>query len=63
MLGWDLNCRRLPRTASLSRGDELGWSKDQHGKWHLALFVPQGRVADVGDERTPERTGRDCQGP
>jgi sulfite reductase (NADPH) hemoprotein beta-component len=34
-----------------SRGDEFGWSKDQHGKWHLTLFVPQGRVADIGEHR------------
>ncbi|MGI9271339.1 MAG: assimilatory sulfite reductase (NADPH) hemoprotein subunit [Woeseiaceae bacterium] len=33
-----------------SRGDEFGWSKDQNGKWHLTLFVPQGRVADVGGQ-------------
>ena len=31
----------------LSRGDEFGWASDQRGKWHLTLFVPQGRVADV----------------
>ena len=24
---------------------------DQHGEWHLTLFVPQGRVADVGDRK------------
>ena len=35
----------------LSRGDEMGWSKDQFGKWHLTLFVPQGRVADVGEQK------------
>jgi sulfite reductase (NADPH) hemoprotein beta-component len=35
----------------LSRGDEFGWSEAQDGKWHLTLFVPQGRVADVGDQK------------
>ena len=35
----------------LSRGDEFGWTKDQLGKWHLTLFVPQGRIADVGEQR------------
>ena len=35
----------------LSRGDELGWTKDQTGKWHLTLFIPQGRVADVGEQK------------
>ncbi len=35
----------------VSRGDEFGWTKDQSGKWHLTLFIPQGRVADVGEHR------------
>ena len=35
----------------LSRGDEFGWTQDQNGKWHLTLFVPQGRVANVGEQR------------
>lgn len=35
----------------LSRGDEFGWTRDQNNKWHLTLFVPQGRVANVGDQR------------
>jgi sulfite reductase (NADPH) hemoprotein beta-component len=34
-----------------SRGDVFGWSKDQHGKWHLTLFVPEGRVRDNGQSR------------
>ncbi len=34
----------------LSRGDELGWTKDQTGQWHLTLFIPQGRVANVGKQ-------------
>ncbi|MGI9221671.1 MAG: NADPH-dependent assimilatory sulfite reductase hemoprotein subunit [Woeseiaceae bacterium] len=33
----------------LSRGDELGWTKDQSGMWHLTLFIPQGRVSDDGE--------------
>lgn len=42
-----------PESAYLfvSRGDEFGWSVDQHGEWHLALFVPQGRLSDAGDQR------------
>jgi sulfite reductase (NADPH) hemoprotein beta-component len=51
-------CKRLgfelqPESPYLfvSRGDEFGWTADQHGEWHLTLFVPQGRVADVGDNR------------
>ena len=31
-----------------SRGDVFGWSKDQHGQWHLTLFIPEGRVQDRG---------------
>jgi len=34
----------------LNRGDEFGWTKDQLGKWHLTLFIPQGRIANVGSE-------------
>jgi len=33
----------------VSRGDEFGWTQDQHGEWHLALFVPQGRLVDSDD--------------
>jgi len=33
------------------RGDELGWLRDQQGSWHLALFVPQGRLADDGESK------------
>ncbi len=35
----------------ISRGDEFGWTEDQNGEWHLTLFVPQGRVADVGEQK------------
>ncbi len=35
----------------VSRGDEFGWSVDQHGEWHLTLFVPQGRLSDAGDQK------------
>jgi len=34
-----------------SRGDVFGWSKDQHGQWHLTLFVPEGRVRDSGQSQ------------
>jgi sulfite reductase (NADPH) hemoprotein beta-component len=34
-----------------SRGDVFGWSKDQHGRWHLTLFVPEGRIRDHGQSR------------
>ena len=33
------------------RGDEFGWSADQHGDWHLTLFVPQGRVQNTHEHR------------
>ncbi len=35
----------------VSRGDEFGWTVDQHGEWHLTLFVPQGRLSDAGDQK------------
>jgi len=31
-----------------TRGDRFGWLKDRHGRWHLTLFVPEGRVSDKG---------------
>jgi sulfite reductase (NADPH) hemoprotein beta-component len=34
----------------LSRGDEFGWAQDQDNRWHLTLFVPQGRVANTGGQ-------------
>jgi sulfite reductase (NADPH) hemoprotein beta-component len=34
-----------------SRGDVFGWSKDQHGRWHQTLFVPEGRIRDKGQSR------------
>jgi sulfite reductase (NADPH) hemoprotein beta-component len=34
-----------------SRGDVFGWSNDQHGRWHLTLFVPEGRIRDKGQSR------------
>ncbi len=48
-LGFEL----LPEAPYLfvSRGDEFGWAVDQHDEWHLTLFVPQGRLADVGKNR------------
>ncbi len=34
-----------------TRGDQFGWAKDRHGRWHLTLFVPEGRVRDNGKSR------------
>jgi sulfite reductase (NADPH) hemoprotein beta-component len=48
-LGYELQAAAQYRF--LSRGDEFGWTKDQSGKWHLTLFIPQGRVADVGEQK------------
>lgn len=33
------------------RGDDLGWTSDQRGDWHLTLYVPQGRLADTADTK------------
>lgn len=32
-------------------GDRYGWVKDHAGKWHLTLFIQNGRVADLGVHR------------
>ncbi|MBM4219319.1 MAG: assimilatory sulfite reductase (NADPH) hemoprotein subunit [Gammaproteobacteria bacterium] len=32
-------------------GDRFGWSEDGEGRWHLALRIESGRVADRGDRR------------
>ena len=37
--------------AFTTRGDQFGWAKDRHGRWHLTLFVPEGRVRDHGKSR------------
>jgi sulfite reductase (NADPH) hemoprotein beta-component len=34
-----------------TRGDQFGWEKDRHGRWHLTLFIPEGRVRDRGKSR------------
>ncbi len=33
------------------RGDEFGWTCDQHGDWHMTLFVPQGRIQNTDEHR------------
>lgn len=48
-LGFDLEPARPFKF--IYRGDELGWSEDQHGEWHLTLFVPQGRVQNTKENR------------
>ena len=45
-LGFELAPSRPYRFTS--RGDQFGWTKDRHGKWHLALFIPEGRLRDNG---------------
>lgn len=32
-------------------GDRYGWVKDHENRWHLTLFIQNGRVADLGDQR------------
>ncbi|MEM7469007.1 MAG: NADPH-dependent assimilatory sulfite reductase hemoprotein subunit, partial [Pseudomonadota bacterium] len=32
-------------------GDRYGWVKGHTGKWHFTLFIQNGRVADLGDQR------------
>ena len=32
-------------------GDRYGWVKGHKGRWHLTLFIENGRVADLGERR------------
>ncbi len=34
-----------------ARGDQFGWLEDRHGRWHLTLFVPEGRIRDTEHHR------------
>ncbi len=39
-----------PRDFSFEHtGDRYGWVKDHTGKWHVTLFIQNGRIADLGD--------------
>jgi sulfite reductase (NADPH) hemoprotein beta-component len=46
-LGFALQAQRP--FAFVSRGDEFGWTKDRNSEEHLTLFVPEGRLGDVGN--------------
>ncbi|WP_369160523.1 assimilatory sulfite reductase (NADPH) hemoprotein subunit [Candidatus Thiodiazotropha sp. LNASS1] len=37
------------RVRFTSQGDRYGWVKDERGRWHLTLYVENGRVADTPD--------------
>ncbi len=32
-------------------GDRYGWVKDHENRWHLTLFIENGRIADLGEKR------------
>ncbi len=34
-----------------TRGDRIGWQRDLHGRWHLTLFIPEGRIRDTAQHR------------
>ncbi|HET6630731.1 MAG TPA: assimilatory sulfite reductase (NADPH) hemoprotein subunit [Woeseiaceae bacterium] len=34
-----------------SRGDRFGWRRDRQGRWHLTLFIPEGRIRDTAQHR------------
>ncbi len=38
-----------------STGDRYGWNKGADGKWHLTLYIPNGRVKDTAE--FPMKTG------
>ncbi|MCM3115587.1 assimilatory sulfite reductase (NADPH) hemoprotein subunit [Neobacillus sp. MER 74] len=46
-LGWKLEEAR--RYHFDHNGDRYGWEKGVNGKWHLTLFIQNGRVADFDD--------------
>jgi len=48
-LGFDL--QPAQSYGFVTRGDEIGWTQDARGQWHLAIFVPQGRLADAGEAK------------
>lgn len=52
-LGWGLEPARPFQFSS--NGDRLGWSKGVNGKWHLTLYIQNGRVKD--DDDYPLMTG------
>lgn len=52
-LGWELEEARPFRFEH--NGDRYGWVKGTNGKWHLTLFIENGRVQDV--EGYPLMTG------
>jgi len=37
--------------AFTGNGDRLGWAEGDDGRWHLTLFIENGRVRDEGDRR------------
>lgn len=37
--------------AFTGNGDRLGWAEGDDGRWHLTLFMENGRVRDQGDRR------------
>ena len=48
-LGYQLE---TPRTLRFEHtGDRYGWVKDHAGKWHYTLFIQNGRVSDLGEQR------------
>src|SRR5262249_44662685 len=46
-LGWELEPER-PYDFE-HRGDRYGWIKGTNGKWHLTLFIENGRIRDWED--------------
>lgn len=52
-LGWDLEQTREFKLEN--NGDQYGWLEGDNGKWHLTLFVENGRIADWDD--APMMTG------
>ncbi len=47
--------------AFTTTGDRFGWSEDSEGRWHLALRIESGRVADRGERRLRSGLARIAQ--
>ena len=47
--------------AFTTTGDRFGWSEDAEGRWHLALRIESGRVADRGERRLRSGLARIAQ--
>ena len=60
--GSALRSARRDRSPSRTTGDPIGWEKGADGKWHLTLFVENGRIKDRPGARAAHGAARDRRG-